>query len=158
MEKIYTSLGCPNCPSKSIASSLIIYDEKIETNDEGIRTRTRKKVYKCQCNECGHKYDVYHGEEKYIVFEKPNPVTCIEDVHLLASFESESGFESDWKICSITQSPYDRNSSNAEIIYLLFRTGDKYPILLSKQTIDEAIAEPEKARSLVINNFMSRYR
>ena len=36
--------------------------------------------------------------------------------------------------------------------------GEEYPVIISKQTVEEMIKEPSKARRLVINTIQSRHR
>lgn len=161
MKKINTSLACPNCTSSNIQCSLEYHDKKIKhcnDSENTIKIATRKKVYNCKCNSCGHNYIVNHGIEKYVSFEKPYQINCLGDVNLLAVYDTESGFEHGYKICSITQSPYDKNTNSEGIIYLMLIEGEEFPILLSKQTIDKIIDNPNKARSLVINNILSRHK
>lgn len=159
MEKIKTSLGCPNCRSSNTRAS--VEYQNVQTKyieEQNASINTRQKVYNCECHNCGYKYIVNHGFEKHIVFEKPHPINCLEDISLLATFETESGFELDYKICSTIHSPYEKNTDLKEIIYMMLIEGEEYPVIISKQTVEEMIKEPTKARRLIINTVQSRHR
>ena len=161
MKKIRLSLGCPNCNSSNIESILTFNDEKTEQNeycDEPVTITTREKIYECKCNDCMHEYKVNHGYEKYTVFSNPCAINCLGDVHLLALYESESGFESNYKIVSINSSPYDESVNQQETSYFMFIDGEEFPVLLSKQSIGEMIESPKKAHVLVKNTCYSRNR
>ena len=81
---------------------------------------------------------------------------------LIAFYETDFGFN--YKICSIISSSYDKNIKTREKIYLLFIEGEEYPVLLSKQKVDEMIEdngkfeENGKAYTLIFNTFMDRNR
>lgn len=161
MKKINTSLGCTNCSSSNVEVSLKYRDEKvkyIEEEDNKAKIITRQKVYNCKCNNCGHNYIVEHGMEKYVLFEKTSPINCLGDIELLATYDTESGFEHSYKICSMTSSPYDKNIDLKEPVYLMLIEGEKYPVIISKQTVNEMIEYPNKAKELVINTIQGRYR
>ena len=159
MEKIGTSLGCPKCKSSNIQFIIEYCNEKTEINAErGSKTSTRRKVYKCNCNQCGHFYSVDHGIEKYVLFEKQCQIGGAGDINLLATFESQSEFLLDYKICSITPSPYDDFSNPQEVTYLMIIEGENYPVIISSKSAQEMAKTPEKARRLVINTVASRHR
>ena len=159
MKKINKSLVCSNCYSSNVQYSIEFRNEQIKYNeDSNTKTITRQKFYNCKCNDCGHNYIVDHGSEKYILFEKSCPINCLGDINLLVTYDTESGFEHSYKICSITSSPYDENIDSKEISYLMFIEGEEFPVLISKETVVEIIEEPNKARSLVINNIQGRHR
>lgn len=161
MKKINTSLGCTNCNSSNVQCTLEYLDEKtkyIEEDDNEAKIITRQKVYNCKCNNCGHNYTVEHGMEKYVLFKKPSPINCLGDIELLVTYDTESGFEHSYKICSISSSPYDKNNDLKEQIYLMLIEGEKYPVIISKQTVNEMIECPNKAKELVINTIQGRHR
>lgn len=161
MKKINTSLACPKCNSSNVEVYLEFRDEKVKHIDEidtSAKIITRQKVYNCKCNNCRHNYIVEHGMEKYVLFKKPSPINCLGDIELLATYDTESGFEHSYKICSLTSSPYDKNSDLKEPLYLMLIEGEKYPIIISKQTVNEMIACPNKAKELVINTIQGRHR
>ena len=162
MLTIKTSLACQNCGSTNIQSSSQIYDkkiEKIEYYDDVPATKiTKKKLYNCKCNVCGHTYTVDYGTSEFILFESPQRENCSDDVDLIAFYETDFGFN--YKICSIISSSYDKNIKTREKIYLMLIEGEEYPVLLSKQTVDEMIEDNDngKARTLIFNTLMSRNR
>lgn len=159
MKKINTSLGCTNCHSSNIQYYIEFHDEKTKViKDENTKIITRQKVYNCKCNNCGYNYIIEHGIEKYVLFEKPYPINCLGDINLLATFDTESGFELGYKICSTTYSPYEENPDLKEEIYLMLIEGEEFPIIISKKTVQKMIENPSKARSLVINTVQSRHR
>lgn len=158
-QKIYTSLGCKNCHSSNIEYSIEYLDEKISIiKEENAKIITRQKNYNCKCNNCGHNYIIEHGIERYVLFEKPCPINCLGDINILATFETESGFELNYKICSTTYSPYEGHENLKELTYMMLIEGEEYPVIISKQTVEEMIKEPSKARRLVINTIQSRHR
>lgn len=161
MKKIKTSLGCSNCSSSNIEFSIEYCNEKvksIEEEDRVAKIMTRQKVYNCKCNTCGHNYIVDHGNEKYILFEKPYSINCLGDINLLATFDTESGFEHSYKICSTTYSPFEKNTNSKEEIYLMLIEGEEFPVIISKQTVEEIVENHDKAHKLVINTLQSRHR
>ena len=159
MKKIKTSLGCTNCHSSNIQISMEFTDEKIKFNEEEkVKIITRKKIYNCTCNNCGNKYSVNHGNERYCLFEQPNYINCSGDVRLLATFDTESGFESGYKLCAITYSPYETNIASKEETYLMLIEGEEFPVVISKKTVQELMESRNKARGLVINTIQSRHR
>ena len=159
MEKINTSLGCPNCHSADIQDSMEFLNEKTSfIKEDNVKIITRQKIYNCKCNSCGHNYVVDHGNEKYILFEQPYPIHCSEDVCLLAVFETESGFERGYKLCSTTYSPYEKNTDSKEEVYLMLIEGEEFPVVISKETVQEMIYNRNKARDMIVNTFHSRHR
>lgn len=159
MKNISKSLGCPNCKSSNIEANFTFCDEVNEQTtyySEDATLSSRRKVYECKCHDCNYKYKVDYGYEKYIVFSKPVAVNCSNDVHLLALYESE--MDRNYKIVSINYSSYDKNNNSEETSYFMFIDGEEYPILLSKQTIEEIIKCPDKAHALVMNTHYKRNR
>ena len=159
MKKINTSLGCTNCNSSNTEFFIEFKSEEIkEINEENAKIITRQKVYNCKCNNCGHNYIVEHGIEKYVIFKNPSPINCLGDINLIMTFDTESGFERGYKIFSTSYSPYDKNANLKEVIYLMLIEGEKFPVIISKQKVQEFINNPNDASGLVINTIQSRHR
>lgn len=159
MNKIKTSLGCTNCHSSNIQYSTEFINENIkEIEEENAKIITRQKIYNCKCNNCGHKYTVNHGNEKYVLFKQPCPINCLGDISLLATYDTESEFELGYKLCLATHSPYVENTDLKEETYLMLIEGEEFPVVISKNNVPEIMEDHNKARKLVINTIQSRHR
>lgn len=157
MNKIITSLGCPNCNSSNIQASVEFIDEKIKINEEEkVKVITRQKIYNCKCNNCGKKYSVNHGNERYCLFEQPYPINCLGDICLLATFDTESG--RGYKLCLTDYYPYEVNTGLKEETYLLLIEDEEFPVVISKKTAQEIMENHNKAHELVKNIVLSRNR
>lgn len=151
---------CPICKSFDVQVSQQIHDEKLEKikyyGMDSAKKITYKERYHYKCNVCGYEsYDSDYVNAEYIVFDSPCQVNEMHDVELLALYKSGAY---NCKICSINSSYYDKNMTKGEKIYLMFIEGEDYPVVLSKETIDEFTEKPDKVYSLAVNTTMSRNR
>lgn len=154
---------CPICKSFDVQVSQQIYDEKLEKikyyGMDPAKKITYKKRYHYKCNVCGHEsYTSAYVNAEYIVFDSPYQVNEMHDVELLALYKSGHESGTNCKICSINSSYYDKNMTKGEKTYLMFIEGEDYPVVLSKETIDEFTEKPDKVYSLAVNTTMSRNR
>lgn len=159
MNKIRTSLGCTNCHSSNIQYSIEFINEKTKIDEEEkVKITTREIIYNCKCNNCGNKYSVNHGKERYCLFEQPYSINCMGDIKLLATFDTESGFAHGYKLCLAMYSPYEEDTSLKEETYLMLIEGEVFPVIISKKTVEEMMENHSKAHGLVINTIQSRHR
>ena len=167
MEKNYKSMACPKCSSSDVnVSSRIGEPIKNSREIDGIEMKTieRPRIYSCKCNNCNNEYEVKNTYEVFRLFEKPYlPISCIGDMYLIAKYETDDPSFHNYELISLSTTPYNKND---EIAYLILLKSDRYPIKISKETVDiivkeindlyESNIETKKDKELTINTYLSR--
>ncbi|MBQ6135698.1 MAG: hypothetical protein IJI60_05220 [Bacilli bacterium] len=148
-------LQCPNCNSLNVDIKL-----KEKEGEEGYIynnpiTKIRSQVYTCKCKDCGYEHEFHYGYEKQFLPFQPFPANDLNDIRILSIYQSDSPLEKNYKIVSLENSIYDEKNKQ-EIIYLLFIEGEEYPVLLSKETIEEIINDPPKIHTLIKRTHLKR--
>ncbi len=169
MEKNYKSMACPKCSSSDVNVESHISEPIKELKEyEGIEVKTikRERIYSCKCNNCNNEYEMNYDFEKYRLFGKPYlPFSNIGDMDLIASYETKDPSYHNYKLISLSTTPYDKNYKDEET-YLLIIDAEKYPIKISKESVDiivneindlyESNIETKKDKELTINTYLGR--
>lgn len=146
MKKDKKMLSCPNCKSSNV--TLQKKNIQKEFNDDSSQEKniikTEPIVYECTCQDCNYKYDVNVGYRNYFICANPMPVDESKKVKLLATYNSDSPLEKDYKIISVQTD----SNNKSEVTYLLLLKEEDFPKVISKETLEEVKQEPPKVFSL----------
>ena len=139
MKKKLKKLSCPNCQSTNInLTKKIETEEPNELSIDAIKIKPIK--YECTCLDCNHTFEINYGYSKSFIFVNPLPINETKSLNLLATYQTDSPFEKNYKIISA--------ESNNNKVYLVLVEDEELPILLSEEAINEIMSDPPKVLSL----------
>ena len=142
MKKELKNLTCPNCNSSNI--TIRIKKENHPENKEEI-IKTEPITYECTCQDCHTKYEISKGYNQYFVCQRPLPLNESKSIKLLATYNTDSPLEENYKVISI-------NNEKEESVYLLVFENEELPVPVSKEAIDEVVVDPPKILTLYNKN------
>lgn len=144
MKKDFKNLSCPNCQSSNITiRRKNIQPEDAKNSQEESTIKTEPIIYECTCQDCNKKFEVHQGYRTYFTCCHPIPIDEDKNIHLLATYQSDSPLENDYKLISI------KETDQKHLIYLLLMKNNNYPIEVSQELINEIVEEPPKVFSLI---------
>ena len=167
MRKQYVNTGCYDCyeayrdsTNVEVNTYITDFDEKM---NESNTVLDFNKIRKCECKECGNKYE-FCSKQRYIRHYKINET---EEISELVAYESEDG--KDFRLVKIRGCKFDTNrQGKEEPVYLLFYEDAPFPIRLTEETakiivkeVDDVIEtqkEPEVAKDIIYKKLDERYR
>ena len=144
MNKIRASLACPKCKASGSDIELSKKDDYKKYEYEDITGFDIKRTYKCHCKKCGNYYEIDYGQAELRKYDPPICDTCVNDVFKYVSYESD--FDRSYVIVDVNNVP------------MIIMDDDIYPIIIYRNEKDELINNHDKAKKLVNNIWMNRYR
>ena len=139
------TLTCPNCKSTNVE-----FHKKLAKKEayekENTYAKIKQNTYDCKCQECGQEFELNCGYEKQYIFKNASPCIYFNNANILSIYMSDSPLEMNYKIISLE---HITENNRKEYIYLLLVEGEDVPILLSEESINEMIEEPEKTNVLI---------
>ena len=148
MKKDFKNLSCPNCQSSNITiRRKKIQQEQAKDSIEESPIKTEPIIYECTCQDCNTKFEENHGYRTYFICAHPMPIDEEKNIHLLATYQSDSPLENNYRLISVKTN----NNKEEGLIYLLLTKDKNYPIVVSKELINKMVKESPKVLSLISN-------
>ncbi len=158
MEKRYNDVTCPHCngPNKvftAIANGL--QEEPIEAKTDyagyPISQIAYRSIGNYVCKHCGKEFTFDFGESRYSVYESPLSNTNMNDIQVLATFESE--FEYDYTIYRA-----ENPSAKGKYVYYIISEHDRNPIFVTRTRVLELMKDHKETLNYLYCEWMTRYR
>ena len=142
-----TRTDCPYCHNKNIEIRKE-YDKEVMCDDDNVKFfYGYDHLLDCFCDLCKTHYRVNKGSYRYYVYDNYFP-TNSNDVKKLVTLRSD--FERGYDIISVL-------NEKEEEVFMFIPYVDRYPLILSKEKVDEIINTPEVGKKLSKQIYSDRY-
>lgn len=145
---------CPHCGSRKTTVRQRPVQKEITRNKDNYYpgdVEIYHEIADCKCKDCLKEYLVDFGESSYIVYDKPVSRCNTGEVICFAEYKSEMHY-------NFGLYAAEQPDNESELIYFMKYEHDRFPIFITKNTMEKLLRNCNEASNYAFCTWMTRYR